>query len=33
MEDNLWVLILVDVICGVLGLVLGIIRGRKAAKD
>ena len=32
-SGNLWVMILVVVICAVLGLVLGIIRGKKAAKD
>ncbi len=32
-ESNLWVMIVVVSVCAVLGLVLGIIRGRKAAKD
>lgn len=33
MESNLWVMIVVVAVCSVLGLVLGIIRGRKASKD
>ncbi len=33
MESNLWVMITVVAVCAFLGLVLGIIRGRKAAKD
>ena len=32
-ESNLWVMIVVVAVCAVLGLVLGIIRGKKAARD